>query len=74
MKTRKRPKLPAESRTVFERAAIAMCTTINGQGRCACERSPSVCDVMVIAAQVAVRIAAPEAFADIERDDDRRRA
>jgi hypothetical protein len=72
--TRRRPRPAAPPRTVFERAAIAMCTTINGQGRCACERSPSVCDVMVRAAQVAVQVAAPEAFADIERDDDRRRA
>lgn len=68
--TRRRTRPAAPPRTVFEEAAIAMCTTINGQDRCACERSPSVCDVMVRAARVAVQTAAPEAFAEL---NDRRR-
>jgi hypothetical protein len=71
--TRRRPRPAAPPRTVFEEAAIAMCTTINGQDRCACERSPSVCDVMVRAARRAVQVAAPDAFVEIERDDNRRR-
>lgn len=45
-----------------------MCVVIHGQGRCPCERAPSVCDTMVSAAREAVRVAAPDALMELERE------
>lgn len=61
-----RPKLVERSTT--ERAAIAVCRSVY-HGQCACDKAPTVCATMMLAARCAIGIADPALAQRLSQED-----